>query len=70
MLTKNFNRVRSCKVLHDRKSLVSILLDKNSADKNFYGVRSDKTSYKKKKSTYRNFYRLRSDKTKFLSCTI
>ena len=55
MLTKNFNRVRSCKILHDKKFLVGILHNKHYADKKFYRVRSDKTSYKIKNPLIRIF---------------
>ena len=46
MLTKNFYRVRSYKILHDKYPSYQILHDKNSGKRKFYRVRSDKTSYK------------------------
>ena len=46
MLTKNFYRVRANRILHDKNSSYQILHDKNSGRRNFYRVRSDKTSYK------------------------
>ena len=45
MLTKNFYRVKSNQILHDKNSFYQILHDKNSGKRNFYRVRSDMTSY-------------------------
>ena len=45
MLTKNIYRVRSNQILHDGNYSYQILHDKNSGKKNFYRIRSDKTSY-------------------------
>ena len=46
MLTKNFYRLRSYQILHDKNPSYQILDYENSGKRNFYRVRSDKTSYK------------------------